>query len=39
MSPINIEVTARGEVSHQARDQAREKLGELERFAKGPTPR
>ncbi|MGZ4198286.1 MAG: ribosome hibernation promotion factor [Solirubrobacteraceae bacterium] len=36
MSPINIEITARGEVSHQARDQAREKLGELERFAKGP---
>lgn len=36
MSPINIEVTARGEVSDRAREQAREKLGELEQFAKGP---
>jgi len=36
MSPINIEVTARGEVSDHARAQAREKLGDLESFAKGP---
>jgi ribosomal subunit interface protein len=36
MSPINIEVTARGDVSERARAQAREKLGDLERFVKGP---
>jgi len=36
MSPINIEVTARGEVSDHARAQAREKVSELERLAKGP---
>jgi ribosomal subunit interface protein len=36
MSPINIEVTARGEVSDRARDEARRKLGELEGFSKGP---
>ena len=36
MSPINIEVTARGEVSDHAREQAREKLSDLESFVKGP---
>ena len=36
MSPINIEITTRGEVSRHAREQAREKIGELEAFAKGP---
>jgi ribosomal subunit interface protein len=36
MSPINVEVTARGEVSEQARAAAREKLGDLESFVKGP---
>ncbi len=36
MSPINIEITTRGEVSRHARQQAREKISELETFAKGP---
>jgi ribosomal subunit interface protein len=36
MSPINVQVTARGEVSDHARDVAREKLGALESFVKGP---
>jgi ribosomal subunit interface protein len=36
MSPINIEVTTRGEVSDHAREEARQKLGEMERFVKGP---
>ena len=36
MSPINIEVTARGDVSDYARGQARERLGDLESFVKGP---
>jgi ribosomal subunit interface protein len=36
MSPIDVEVTARGEVGEQARAQAREKLAELESFVKGP---
>ena len=36
MSPINIEITTRGEVSEHAREQAREKISELEAFAKGP---
>jgi ribosomal subunit interface protein len=36
MSPINIEVTARGEVSGHARDLAREELSKLEGFVKGP---
>ena len=36
MSPINVDVTGKGEVSAQARAQAREKLADLESFAKGP---
>jgi ribosomal subunit interface protein len=36
MSPINIEVTSRGDVSDEAREQARATLGQLERFVKGP---
>jgi ribosomal subunit interface protein len=36
MSPINIEVSARGSVSRRVRAQAREKLGRLEGYAKGP---
>ena len=36
MTPINIEVTTRGDVSEHAREQAREKLGGLERLVKGP---
>jgi ribosomal subunit interface protein len=36
MSPINIEVSARGEVSDRSRQLARAKLGELESVAKGP---
>jgi ribosomal subunit interface protein len=34
--PINIEVNARGEVSDHARELAREKLSEMDRFVKGP---
>ena len=33
---MNIEITARGDVSEHAREQAREKLGNLEAFVKGP---
>jgi ribosome-associated translation inhibitor RaiA len=36
MSPINIEVTARGKVSRRARAEARKKLDHLEGFSKGP---
>jgi ribosomal subunit interface protein len=36
MSPINIEITARGEVSDEARQHVRERLAQLERFVKGP---
>lgn len=36
MSPINIKVTARGEVSDHARERARVKLSDLESFVKGP---
>jgi ribosomal subunit interface protein len=36
MSDINVEVTARGVVSEHARDQAREKIGALGRYVKGP---
>ncbi|MGZ4325776.1 MAG: ribosome hibernation promotion factor [Solirubrobacteraceae bacterium] len=36
MSPINIEITARGEVSDHAREQTRVKLSDLESFVKGP---
>jgi ribosomal subunit interface protein len=36
MSPINIEVTARGKVSEHARADAREKLAGLESVVKGP---
>jgi ribosomal subunit interface protein len=36
MSDINVEVTARGLVSEQARAQAREKIGALGRYVKGP---
>lgn len=36
MSPINIEITARGEVSDEARQHVRKKLAQLERFVKGP---
>jgi hypothetical protein len=35
MSPINIMVSARGEVSERAREQAREKVGELESVLPG----
>jgi len=37
MTPIDIEVTTRGDVSDHAREQAREKLGDLEMLVKGPT--
>jgi ribosomal subunit interface protein len=33
---IDVEVTTRGEVSEQARQQARDKVAALERFVKGP---
>lgn len=33
---INVELTARGQVSEHARQRAREKIGALERFVKGP---
>ncbi|HUO71827.1 MAG TPA: ribosome-associated translation inhibitor RaiA [Solirubrobacteraceae bacterium] len=36
MSPFNIEVTARGEVSEHAKQQAREKISALERFVNSP---
>ncbi len=36
MSPINIEITVRGDVSEHARAQARQKVSALERFVKGP---
>ena len=36
MSPIDIEVTTRGDVSERVREQARQKVGALERFVKGP---
>jgi ribosomal subunit interface protein len=36
MSPINIEVTARGNVSKGVRAEARRKLDRLEGFSKGP---
>jgi ribosomal subunit interface protein len=36
MSPINVEVTARGNVSRRARAEARRKLERLEGFSKGP---
>ena len=36
MSPTNIEVTGRGEVSDRAREQAREKLAHVESLVKGP---
>ncbi len=36
MSPINVEVTSRGEVEERARAEAREKVGALERFVSGP---
>jgi ribosomal subunit interface protein len=36
MSPINIQVSARGEVSDRSRRCAQMKLGELEAFTKGP---
>jgi len=36
MSDINVEVTARGAVSEQARAQAREKIGALGRYVKAP---
>jgi ribosomal subunit interface protein len=36
MSPINIEVTARGKVSRRVRAEARRKLDRLEGFSKGP---
>ena len=36
MSPINIEITARGEISEHARLQARDKIGALERFVNTP---
>jgi len=36
MSPINIEVTEEATSAINARDEARQKLGELEGSAKGP---
>jgi ribosomal subunit interface protein len=36
MSPMNIEVTTRGDVSENARAQARTKIGAMERFVKRP---
>ncbi len=36
MSPINIEITARGEISDHARTHAREKIDALERFVNTP---
>ncbi len=36
MSPINIEITSRGDVSRRARAEARKKLDRLEGFSKGP---
>jgi ribosomal subunit interface protein len=36
MSPLNIQVTARGAVDERARQRARQKLAGLERFVKGP---
>jgi ribosomal subunit interface protein len=36
MSPINVEVTARGNVSRRARAEARRKVERLEGFSKGP---
>jgi len=36
MSPMSLEITARGEVSDHAREQAREKLADLESLVKGP---
>jgi len=38
MSPINIEVTARGKVSRRVRAEARTKLDPLGGFSKGPVP-
>jgi ribosomal subunit interface protein len=36
MSPIQVEVTSRGDVSERAREQARQKVGALAQFVKGP---
>jgi len=36
MSPINVEVVTRGDVGERPREQARQKVGALERFVKGP---
>lgn len=36
MSPINVEVTSRGEVEQHARAEAREKVAALERYINGP---
>jgi ribosomal subunit interface protein len=36
MSPVNVEVTARGNVSRRARAEARRKVERLEGFSKGP---
>jgi ribosome-associated translation inhibitor RaiA len=36
MSPINIEVTSRGEVGEQVRKDARKKVGALQRLVNGP---
>jgi ribosomal subunit interface protein len=36
IGPLNIQITARGDVDERARERARHKLAELERFVKGP---
>jgi ribosomal subunit interface protein len=36
MSPVNIEITARGDVSDLARAHAEEAIGALQRYVKGP---
>ncbi len=36
MSPINIDITARGDISEHAKTQAREEIGALERFVHAP---
>jgi ribosome-associated translation inhibitor RaiA len=35
-SPINIEITSRGAVNERARERARQKIADVERFVKGP---
>jgi ribosomal subunit interface protein len=36
MSPINIDITARGDITEHAKTQAREKIGALERYVHAP---